>query len=252
VAYTMFHAGFGVVIHDVPQPTVTRRKMAFTDAIFDGQTTLVGLEARLIKRSFLLRGILVEHEIVPVTIGKFETVIKAIQPQVLVDARMRKHHQPKPQLNLAPLTIGLGPNFVAGSITHLAIETGWGEQLGQVISSGAPFPLKGEPKALGGYARDRYVYAPCAGIFRTTFQPGDPVEQGQEIARIESTLLHAPLTGVLRGITHNGVPVAVNTKIIEVDPRGEEAQISGIAERPAKIAQGVLQAIQEWELNHVD
>lgn len=124
--------------------------------------------------------------------------------------------------------------------------------MGQVIRSGAPRPLHGEPKAFGGYARDRYVYAPCAGIFQTTFQPGDPVEQGQEIARIDNTLLHAPLTGVLRGITHSGVPVAVKTKIIEVDPRGEEAQISGIAERPAKIARGVLQAIQEWELNHVD
>lgn len=124
VAHALFHAGYGVVIHDIPQPTVTRRRMAFTDAIFEGRTSLVGLEARLIKRNFLLRGILVEHEIVPVTVGKIETVIKAIHPQVLVDARMRKHHRPEPQINLAPCTIGLGPNFVAGSITHLAVETG--------------------------------------------------------------------------------------------------------------------------------
>jgi hypothetical protein len=41
------------------------------------------------------------------------------------------------------------------------------------------------------------------------------------------------------------------TKIIEVDPRLQNAQISGIGERPARIAEGVLSAIQNWEANHV-
>ena len=252
VAHALFYAGYAIAIHEVPEPTVTRRKMAFTDTIFDGHASLNGLESRLIKQSFLLRGILVQHEIVPVTIGKFEKVIKTIHPQVLVDARMRKHHQPEPQLGLALLTIGLGPNFITGSTTHLAIETGWGEHLGQVIRSGAPHPLQGEPKTINGHARNRYIYAPCAGIFQTAYQPGDPVEQGQEIARIDSTPLRAPLTGVLRGITRSGVPVSVKTKIIEVDPRGEDAQFSGIGERPAIIAQGVLLAVQEWKQHHAN
>ena len=252
VTHALFSAGYTIAIHEFPEPTVTRRKMAFTDAVFDGRTSLNGLEARLIKQSFLLRGILIQRKIVLITICKFEKVIKIIRPHVLVDARMRKHQHPEQQLGLAPLTIGLGPNFIAGNTTHLAIETGWGEHLGQVVRSGAPLPLQGEPKTIDGHARNRYVYAPCAGIFQTAFQPGGPVEQGQEIARIDNTMIRAPLTGVLRGITRSGVPVSVKTKVIEVDPRGEDAQFSGIGERPAIIAQGVLLAIQEWKQHHAN
>jgi hypothetical protein len=43
------------------------------------------------------------------------------------------------------------------------------------------------------------------------------------------------------------LPVAQKTKIVEIDPRIGRAQISGMAERPARIAEGVLLAIQKWE-----
>ncbi|GAB4450066.1 MAG: hypothetical protein Fur0044_45620 [Anaerolineae bacterium] len=46
VAHVLFRAGYAVAIHDIPQPTATRRKMAFTDAIFDGRARLEGVEAR--------------------------------------------------------------------------------------------------------------------------------------------------------------------------------------------------------------
>lgn len=251
VAHALFQAGYAAAIHDIPQPAVTRRKMSFTDAIFDGNTMLEGVRAFRVNRNFLFRAMLVHHQVIPISVGKFDEIMTIIRPQVLVDARMRKHNQPDAQLGLAPLTIGLGPNFVAGVTTNLAVETGW-EQLGQVLHYGVTRALQGEPKEFDGHARDRYVYAPCSGIFHTHFQPGDPVEQGQEIAYIDSVPLHAPLSGVLRGITRDGVPVTTKTKIIEVDPRGTDAQFSSIAERPAKIAQGVLQAVQEWEQYHAD
>jgi xanthine dehydrogenase accessory factor len=63
--------------------------------------------------------------------------------------------------------------------------------------------------------------------------------------------LQAPIAGILRGLTHDGVPVSLQTKVIEVDPRIQDAQVSGIGERPARIAEGVLTAIQNWEANHV-
>ena len=61
------------------------------------------------------------------------------------------------------------------------------------------------------------------------------------------TVLCAPIDGMLRGLTHDGVPVARKTKVIEVDPRGAQAPVSGIAERPRRIARGVLEAIQTWQ-----
>jgi xanthine dehydrogenase accessory factor len=249
IAHFLFKAGYGVVIHESTQPTTTRRKMAFADAAFDGSAILEGIEAVKVDDLSRLREILSVHKIIPLVTEEFSKVLEVLHLQVLVDARMRKHSQPEPQINLADLTIGLGPNFIAGKTVHLAIETGWGEDLGKIIENGATRPLQGEPREIEGHARDRYVYAPTTGIFFTTYQIGDKVEVGQMVARVDSTPLFATINGTLRGLTHDGVPVSSKTKVIEIDPRFENAQVSGIAERPARIANGVLSAICNWDMN---
>jgi xanthine dehydrogenase accessory factor len=226
--------------------------MAFTDAIFDGSAALEGVQARRVQQVSALRSVLVMHQFIPLMVGDFKRIMAKLQPHILVDARMRKHIQPERQIHLAPLTIGLGPNFIAGQTVHLAIETAWGERLGQVVTAGSTSPLEGEPAPLEGHSRDRYVYAPVAGRFATSHQIGEIVTEGQEIACIGKTILCAPISGVLRGLTHDNVPVEVKTKVIEVDPRLTNPQISGIGPRPARIAEGVLAAIQSWEGQYAD
>ena len=247
IAHCLFRAGYGVVIHDSAQTTTTRRKMAFADAIFDGYAIWEGVESKKISNLSLLRGLLIEHKIIPLATSDLPVTLEALHPQILIDARMRKHSQPESQIHLAALTIGLGPNFIAGETTHLVIETARGDSLGRIIERGSASPLQGEPSEIEGHARDRYVYAPSDGIFHTLHQIGDKVKSGEEVAGIDSTSLSAPISGVLRGLTHDGVSVNIRTKVIEIDPRIETAQIARIAERPARIAQGVLHAIQSWE-----
>lgn len=251
VAHRVFQSGYEVVIHDLPEPATTRRRMSFTDAVFDGRAKLDGIEAQFIKRLYLLWGMLVSHQVIPIVVKDFYELLKIFHPAILVDARMRKHLQPEVQRGLAELTIGLGPNFIAGETTTLAIETNWGESLGKIIEHGATNPLQGEPREIDGHARDRYVYASIAGTFHTSLQIGDMVESGQEVARVDSTPLLAPITGVLRGLTRDGVSITQKTKVIEVDPRIHNAQVFGIGERPARIAEGVVTAIQTWEASHV-
>jgi len=170
-------------------------------------------------------------------------LLAELRPDVLVDARMRKHGEPEVQCGLAPFTVGLGPALVVGRHADVVVETSW-QRLGEVLTDGTSLPLVGEPRALGGHGRDRYVYAPVDGIFRTKARIGDAVRRGQEIAEIDLMTLAAPLDGVLRGLTHDGVPVTVRTKVIEVDPRGPAAEVRGIGERPRQIAAGVLKAIR--------
>jgi xanthine dehydrogenase accessory factor len=246
VAHCLFRAGYGVVLHDDPKPTVTRRKMAFADAIFDGEAFLEGVTARRME-GVNLRSELISPKFIPVVFSDFFRLVEKLRPQVLVDARMRKHKKPARQFHLAPLTIGLGPNFIAGVNVRIAIETARGEDLGRIVMSGRTTPLQGEPISIEGHARDRYRYAPYAGKFKTAFQIGDMVTEDQVIASINEISLTAPISGVIRGLTHDSVPVKAQTKVIEIDPRGEQAQIEGIGERPARIAEGVLQAIQDWE-----
>ena len=242
VARRLFIAGYAVVVHDSDRPATTRRGMAFADAIFDGRATLDGVAAVRVDHPEAVMALLADRGAVPVAVGDFSVLLRLVAPDVLVDARMRKRDRPEAQRGLAPLAIGLGPNFVAGETIDIVVETSW-EQLGHVVTRGSALPLRGEPRPIAGHARDRYVCAPVAGTLRTACAIGQSVAAGEIVARIDGTTLTAPLSGVLRGLTHDGVQVAAGTKVIEIDPRGDPALVRGIGERPARIADGVLQAI---------
>jgi xanthine dehydrogenase accessory factor len=244
VAHSLFAAGHRVVIHDDPLPSAPRRGMAFADAVFDGACTLDGVEARRIDDLAALAAALDARAAIPVTTAGFDAVLEAVAPDVLVDARMRKRARPETQIGRAPLTIGLGPNFVAGETTDLAIETQWGEHLGAVLEAGATRALAGEPRDFDGHARDRFIYAPVAGVMRTRATIAQRVSAGEVVAAIGGKELAAPLDGILRGLTHDGVPVEAGTKVLEVDPRGDPAAVQGIGVRPGRIAEGVLEAVR--------
>ena len=169
--------------------------------------------------------------------------LAAVLPDVLVDARMRKRAQPEAQRGLAPLTIGLGPNFVAGETTDLAIETQWGDALGAVVTRGPTKPLGGEPRAFEGHARDRFVYAPVGGVLRTRAAIAQRVAGGGDGGDDRRRAAARAAGGILRGLVHDGVPVAAGAKVIEVDPRGDLSKVLGIGPRPRRIAEGVLEAM---------
>jgi xanthine dehydrogenase accessory factor len=246
VAHALFRRGHAVVLHDGPAPAATRRGMAFTDAVFDGQAELAGVRATRVDDAQHLAAVMSAGAGIAVLVISLDRLLAILAPDVIVDARMRKRHHPERQRGWAPLTIGLGPNFTAGATTDLVVETQWGESLGAVLTHGTTLPLAGEPRAIGGHGRERFVYAPIAGTFATARAVGDMVMPGDVVARIDAVALTAPLGGMLRGLTRDGVPVAKGTKVVEIDPRGDEGVSEGIGERPGRIAEGVCGAIDEW------
>lgn len=242
VSVVLVRAGYAVALHDEPYPTTPRRGMAFADALFDGSASLDGVIARRVENVAELRSTLDAGTAIPVGSWPFSEFLE-LPWSAIIDARMRKRATPERQRGTAPLTVGLGPNFVAGETVDLAIETAWGDHLGTIIESGGTLPLGGEPQPLGGVARARFIYAPAAGRFATQTRIGDRVEQGAVVASIADQSLCAPIAGEIRGLTHDGVDVAVQTKVIEVDPRGDPAAAFGLGVRPRRIAEGVLRAM---------
>ena len=242
IAHALFAAGHAVLIHDVADPSFARRGMAFTDAMFDDGATLEGVTGRRTQDIFSIRRMFDRREEIPLVAGNFAKFLDYLRPQVLIDARMNKRSMPERQTGLAPLTIGLGPNFVAGETTDLVVETAW-QALGSIIDSGSSLPLAGEPRPINGHGRERYVYAPAEGRFETACGIGAKVSRGETVACIGAALIRSPLDGCLRGITHTGAAVKAGTKVVEVDPRGDPAKAFGIAERPGRIALAVLSVI---------
>ena len=247
VAHRLFRAGYRVWISDDPAPAAPRRGMSFADAAFDGSAELEGVTATVYGDPGLLAEAIEARKVIPVFLGDLFKVLQFVHPEVLVDARMRKHAHPESQLELAPFTVGLGPNFEAGVTTHVVVETQWGNDLGNVLTSGRTKELAGEPRNYGGHARERFIYAPAAGVFRTGCRIADKVEAGQVVASIDGLELKAPLAGILRGLVHDGVSVPEKAKVVEVDPRCDPSKVLGIGERPGRIAEGVLQAIKGFD-----
>lgn len=242
VAHALFSAGHAVVIHDVAAPVFARRGMAFTDAMFEGSAVLQGLTGRLTCDVFSIRWMLEQRQEIPLASERIAKLLEYLRPHVLIDARMNKHATPERQRGLAPLTIGLGPNFIAGDTTDLVVETAW-QALGRILSSGSSLPLSGEPRPINGHGRARFVYAQNEGRFETDRTIGAAVAQGEPVACIGSEIIRAPLAGCLRGLTHAGASVNAGAKVIEIDPRGDASRAFGIAQRPERIARATLEAV---------
>jgi xanthine dehydrogenase accessory factor len=248
VALQLFNAGFPVSLHEAARPDTNRRSVSFSDCAFDGEASFGGVRAVLVDELNAVRPMLTEHSVIPMTIHPIEAVVLRLQPDILIDARMRKHAHPESQIGLAPLTMGLGPNFVAAANVDLIVETGWGDDLGRVSDQGATRPLEGDPHPIDGHSRDRFVYAPSAGLFRTECSIGQLVIDADVIGDVDGVPIFAPLSGMLKGLTHDGAPINRGTKIVEVDPRGAEAGVpTSVSTRPARIARGILAAIERLE-----
>lgn len=243
VAHRLFVLGHAVLIHEHSQPTHIRRGMAFTDAVFDGKAGLQGVWAKCPREREDVQRMLACGRAIPVCTGPLEEALDLMHPDVLVDARMKKRSLPEAQIGLAPLTIGLGPNFSAGVNVDIAIETAWGESLGRILHAGTTQPLEGEPRPIDGLGRERCVYAEEPGVLHTRVGIGDWVEAGEAVARINGRVICAPVSGHVRGICHDAVAVPAGGKILEIDPRRDKAGVFGLGERPLRIAEAVLHAL---------
>jgi xanthine dehydrogenase accessory factor len=76
VAHVLHLAGYAVAIHDDPQPTTSRRGMAFTDAVFEGEATLAGVLARRVDLVEDLTGALGTRTFPPVTTLPLSAVLE--------------------------------------------------------------------------------------------------------------------------------------------------------------------------------
>ncbi len=130
--------------------------------------------------------------------------------------------------DMAPLTIALGPGFVAGQDVDVVVETKRGHRLGTDHPGGSAIPNTGIPGVIGGYGAERVIHAQAAGVFFMNVRKiGALVEKGEVIATIRTPEgkdipVTAQISGILRGLLRSGYPVTPGFKIADIDPRREE------------------------------
>ncbi len=244
VAYRLHRAGLRVVMTELPQPLAVRRLVCFSEAVYEGQCSVEGIEARCVKDPTDTLKILqvMAKGIIPVLIDPEGESIPALHPTVVVDARMLKK-----AVELIPqrvnLIIGLGPGFTAGKNCHAAVETNRGHTLGRVYWEGSPQADTGIPDAVGSVREQRVLRAPSDGIFHPQAAIGEHIETGQVIAEVNGQPIVAPFKGVLRGLLRPGVKVSQNLKVGDLDPRNDPSYCSLVSDKALAIGGGVLEAI---------
>jgi len=242
IAHSLFRRGIRVLVSERERSPHSRRGMAFTDALFEGQASLDGVTARWQPDLAGVRECWQRLDAVPVVTLPEESLISSLAFDAIVEATMRRYQAPPDLRSLAPCTIGVGPGYMPGENCHVAIETQWGPAMGKVLRDRAPASRSGGPVALAGVTRERFAIAPAAGIWRTGLSLGQRVEAGEELGRLGQQQVRVPISGYVRGLSRDGVQVPAGQRVAEVDPR-DEPQVFGLGERPRAIAEGVVLAL---------
>ncbi len=241
VAHRLHRAGMWVIITELPQPTVIRRPVAFASAVFEGEISVEGVTARRVESVTQALACL-DEGVVPVLVDPQAGVVRELRPDVVVDATIAKRNLGT-HISDAPIVVALGPGFTAGVDCHAVVETARGHYLGRVITQGQATPNTGVPGAVLGYTEERVIRAPCGGVFRGERQIGDRVEAGQTVARVDGEPVVARISGVLRGLLADGLPVHAGMKVGDVDPRGVVDHCFTISDKARAVGGGVLEAI---------
>jgi xanthine dehydrogenase accessory factor len=245
-----------VLLVERPFPKAVRRHVCFSEAVFEHAKTVEGVTARFV---MLLSDIDRIHELgdLAVTTQSLPELLAAWPPDVYVESAMLRSNWGLDR-ELAPIVIALGSGFQAGRDCHAVVETTRGPRLGRVLSGGQLLATA-PPAEIMGFSRERVIKAQRAGVFRTTREIGDRVEQGEKIGvlillfeRVDlfrgvpvdcEYPVVARISGVLRGLLRDGVPVNPGDKIGDIDPRGITGDLSHISDKAMRVAEGVHEAI---------
>lgn len=241
VALRLVHCRFPVVISELPTPLGVRRRVCFSEAVYENHFTIEDVDSVRVPPSDDVFTIAASGR-VPVLVDPDVAFALQHPPLVWVDARMRKS-PPETGLNSAPLMIGLGPGFTAGLNCHAVIETNRGPRLGRVIWQGTSEPDTGVPEKVWQYREERVLRAPVDGRLEILRTIGDQVKAGEPLASVAGQVLPAPFGGVIRGMLRSGAVVQRGLKIGDVDPRNDPALCDLVSDKALAIAGGVLEAI---------
>ncbi|RKD32943.1 selenium-dependent molybdenum cofactor biosynthesis protein YqeB [Thermohalobacter berrensis] len=251
VVHRLYKSGFRkILILEIDNPLVVRRKISFAQAIFDGEVIVEGIKAKKVNNLDEIYNTW-NHSNIPIIVDKDAVILKKLKPNILVDAIMAKKNLGTNK-NMAPITIAVGPGFCAGKDVDVVVESNRGHFLGRTIFDGYAQENTGKPGEIMGYSSERVLRAPCDGKIKNMFKIGDKVKKGEIVAKIDNKPVEAKISGVLRGIIMDGTKVKKGLKIGDIDPRGIKEYCFTISDKARSIGGGVLEAIFSMKIRKGD
>ena len=244
--YKLHKCGFDVLVLEKAAPSAIRRNVAFSEAVYQGSQQVEDVTCTLAKDQEEALSLMKAGRLA-MLVDPQGASIANLKPLAVVDGILAKKNLGT-RMDMAPITIALGPGFQAGRDVHAVIETQRGHNLGRVIWQGCAAANTGVPGMIGGWDKERVIHSPAAGILRNVRRITDTVSEGEVIALVEAgdqqIPVHARIDGLLRGLIRDGYPVTQGFKIADIDPRaGEYENCFTISDKARCIAGGVLEAL---------
>ena len=240
--YKLVKSGFQVLVLEVEKPSAIRRNVAFCQAVYEGEFSVEDMTCILVSTIEEAKEVMSKNQVAMMVDPNGEMISK-IEHVALVDAILAKKNLGT-TMDMAPITIGLGPGFCAGKDVHVVVETMRGHNLGRLIYDGCALPNTGVPGNIKGYSKERVIHSPCEGACHNVKKITDIVEKNEIIAYVDKTPVYASMSGLLRGLIQDGYYVTTVFKMADIDPRiGEYQNCFTISDKARCIAGGVLEAI---------
>lgn len=227
IVYSLYKAHFKVIVLETQYPSSIRRRVALSEAVYDGESKVEDIESVLVKSYEEALNIIANQNYtkIPILIDPNCDILKKIKPTFLIDAIIAKKNLGTNK-SMAKYTIALGPGFTAGKDCDIVIETMRGHNLGRMYLEGEAIPNTGIPGNIGGKEAERVIHASSDGIIENVKNIGDFVKEKEVIAYInnnnEKIEVLATFDGLLRGIIRDGFKVHKGLKIADIDPRKSE------------------------------
>ena len=245
IASRLYNSGYQILMTDIEVPLTVRRTVALSRAVYEGKAEVETMTGILVKNMDEAEKVFSDRNI-PVIVDEKAEIRKDYQPDVVVDAILAKQNLGT-RITDAPLVIGVGPGFTAGEDCHRVVETKRGHYLGQVIRKGSAIPNTGIPGNIGGFTVERIIRATADGIFEPVAKIGDMVEKDQIVAYSGGLEIRAKMSGIVRGMLQDHVPVTKNMKCGDIDARCELEHCYTISDKARAVGGGVLEAVSEFE-----
>ena len=241
IALRLFRSHMEVVMTDLPAPTAIRRTVCFSQAIVLGKTVVEDVTAVRASDAAEAETLLAQG-VIPVLADPAGACREALHPDAVVDAILAKRNLGT-RITDAPVVIGRGPGFTAGTDGHAVVETMRGHTLGRAIYQGSALPNTNIPGLIGGYAGERVLRAPADGVFHQLLDIGAAVKAGDVAGEVNGIPMRCTIDGVVRGILPEGTPVHKGMKSGDVDPRCRPEYCTTASDKALAVGGGVLEAL---------
>ena len=186
IALRLYRSGFRrLIILETAHPMAVRRRVAFSEAVYEGLCTVEGITAALAPRPEEIAP-LWDAGCIPVMVDPQGVSIPRLRPEVIIEATLAKRNV----ASASPMRLSSsawGPASPWAKNVHCIVETNRGHNLGRVLYAGSAEPDTGIPGDIVGMTTERVLRAPQTGIFLSRHDIGDHVKAGDIVATVEPT-----------------------------------------------------------------